>query len=346
MQTRSQRDNLLNLILQNYCYMSVYTTVSRRELELFLHNYQVGTLDTYQGIEAGIENTNYFVNTCNQSAKTQFVLTLFEKHSFAEMPFFLNLMAHLKKQQIPSAAPIASSCGKLLLELNKKPAALVERLAGSDVAAPNNKQIAAIASAMAKMHMATLNYRPQRANCRDLDWQQAAFLKLKNKLSAKDGKLIDQELEFQSQVLRHKLPQGAIHADLFCDNALFVGDKLSGIIDFYFACTDAFLYDVAVAINDWCKSETKPHQAKMDKVAVFLQAYAKHRALTTLEKQYFSAMLRAAALRFWLSRLIDFHFPRQGEITHTKDPNHFKLVLTHRIENADKYSELLTNGEN
>lgn len=321
--------------------MSVYTSVSREELAEFLTQYDVGALTHYEGISAGIENTNYFVDTEYNGQTKRFVLTLFETYSKEEMPFFLNLMAHVTRSGVPSASPIASVSGDLLLSLNGKPAALVERLNGHDITRPNEVQIASVASAMAKMHTANLDYPEQRPNCRGLAWQQQALLRLIPKISKEDAELIDSEITHQLSVSRETLPSGAIHADLFHDNALFKDDTLAGIIDFYFACTDAFLYDVAVTLNDWCKVSDKNGQLDEQKTRAYLDAYESVRPFTTEERNQLSNMLRAAALRFWLSRLFDFYFPRAGEMTHTKDPDEFKRMLNDRIERASHYQTLI-----
>lgn len=321
--------------------MSVYTSVTAHELSAFLTQYDVGELHHFEGISAGIENTNYFVDTECNGERLRFVLTLFETYSKEEMPFFLNLMAHVTRSGVPSASPVASISGELLLSLNGKPAALVERLNGHDITQPNEAQIASVGSAMAKMHRANQNYPEHRPNCRGLAWQQQALLRLIPKLSQDDAQLIDTEIKHQLSIDRAALPSGAIHADLFHDNALYNGDELVGIIDFYFACTDAFTYDMAVTINDWCKISTDNGAADESKLRVYLNAYQQQRALTETEKATFVDMLRAAALRFWLSRLFDYHFPRAGEMTHTKDPDEFKRILTDRIERSSYYLSLI-----
>lgn len=319
--------------------MSVYTTVSDAELREFLTQYDVGELEHFEGISAGIENTNYFVDTQKQGKQQRFVLTLFETYSAEEMPFFLGLMKHVADAHVPSAHPIQSNSGELLLKLNGKPAALVERLNGAGVSEPNVEQIKAIGKAMAQLHLAGQSYEPQRANCRAMDWWQAAQQSLTDKINAEDATLIADEINYQQTINRDALPKGVIHADLFHDNALFNGDELAGIIDFYFACNDVFLYDIAVTLNDWCNESDGSLNA--DKAKAYLNAYQSVRKLTTGEKQNFTALLRAGALRFWLSRLIDMHFPREGEMTHTKDPNQFKQILQQRIVNSTALQHLV-----
>lgn len=311
--------------------MSVYTSVSEAELQQFLSHYNVGDLITYAGISAGIENTNYFVDTQKGGARQRFVLTIFETYDAQEMPFFLGLMKHVADAGVPSAHPVASLDGELLLELKGKPAALVERLNGADIQQPNGAQLEEIGRAMANMHIAGQSYTQQRANCRSISWWESASQRLQGKLSDADIKLISTEIDYQKSIDRSTLPAGIIHADLFHDNALFDGDQLAGIIDFYFACNDVFLYDIAVTLNDWCSADEG--HLNMMKAEVYLAAYQQVRKLTSTETAAFSAMLRAGALRFWLSRLIDWHFPREGEMTHRKDPDPFKQILQHRIAN-------------
>lgn len=319
--------------------MSVYTSVSEVELKQFLSQYDVGELASYEGISAGIENTNYFVDTQKNGALQRFVLTIFETYSAQEMPFFLGLMKHVADANVPSAHPIASLDGELLLKLKGKPAALVERLNGGDIKQPNPAQLAEIGRAMAKMHLAGQSYTEQRPNCRSIDWWEDALQRLQDKLPAGESQLISSEIDYQKAIDRSALPAGIIHADLFHDNALFNGDQLAGIIDFYFACNDVFLYDIAVTLNDWCSTDTGALDS--DKAQAYLAAYQNVRKLSDEEQVAFCAMLRAGALRFWLSRLIDWHFPREGEMTHSKDPSQFKDILQQRIADEAELQQLV-----
>lgn len=301
--------------------MSVYTTISEEALKTFLSHYDVGELKQFEGILAGIENTNYFVDT----TKGRFVLTIFEQLVWDELPYFLDIMAFLAEHEVPSAHPIADRQGDYLRRLQEKPAALVERLEGGGVDHPNQTQCAEIGTALGRMHAMAHNFEGQRENPRGLNWCQTSSSQLKEKLSAEDQALLADELTTQHALARSTLPQGVIHADLFRDNALFIDDHLTGIIDFYYACNDALLYDVAVTCNDWCTeatggiNETRYH--------ALLNHYQQQRPLSETEQKAWPIMLRAAALRFWLSRLLDLHFPRPGEMTQTKDPETFKAIL-------------------
>lgn len=315
--------------------MSVYTSVSRQELQKFLEHYSLGELSHFQGISEGIENTNYFVTTSNG----EFVLTLFEALEATELPYFLKLMAFLAEHNIPSAHPIADDNGTYLRQLNGRPAALVQRLKGVSVKAPTVQQCFAIGEFIGRMHTVGKQFRLYRENDRGPSWWRQTAAKVLPKLTSDDASLLTEELTYQSKFRHHKLSRGVIHADLFRDNALFVGDQLTGVIDFYYACNDALIYDLAVTVNDWCNVENGDFYT--DRARAMLHAYTEQfRPIAPEEQDAWPVMLRAGALRFWLSRLHDMYFPRQGEITHIKDPDVFKLILRHRIEHAAELQDL------
>lgn len=307
--------------------MSVYTVINQEELEQFLGNYDQGALTDFEGISSGIENTNYFVNT----DRGHFVLTLFEHHTADELPFFLDLTAFLSEHNIPCAHPVADNQGNYLRELKNKPAALVRRLPGKSLETPEPVHCQAVGSVLAKMHIAGQQFVQQRVNGRGPKWWNETARAVESKLDAEESDTLKKELDYQNQCQTSDLPRGIIHADLFRDNVLFEGDQLSGLIDFYYACTDILIYDVAVTINDWCARENGSLDAS--RLDPFMQAYQKVRPFVESEKAAWPAMLRAAALRFWLSRLYDLHFPREGEITHTKDPLAFKRILAYHQQN-------------
>jgi len=310
--------------------MSVYTVVDEPQLIEFLKDYEVGSLKSFEGISAGIENTNYFVDTSLNGETKRFVLTIFEHHSFEELPYFLDIMAFMAEHQIPTAHPIQTLSNGYLKELYGKPAALVERLTGSGVEDPSEIQCGVMGEQLARFHQAGAGFESKRTNDRDLQWMQATFKQIEAFLPDDEKQMITQELAFQSTIDWAHLPQGVIHADLFCDNALFDGDQLSGIIDLYYACNSTLLYDLAVMVNDWCRLHSEqPLEIHFDqaKVEAMVSAYQKQRPLTDAEQKAWPAALRLAALRFFLSRLKDLHIPREGEMTQIKDPKVFKRVL-------------------
>lgn len=304
--------------------MSVYTTIERDELEAFLQNYPLGKLIAYEGISAGIENTNYFVDT----EKGRFVLTIFESLSKDELPYFLDLTAHLAEHEVPSAHPKADNDGHYLRELKNKPAALVQRLLGGNVEQPSVIQCAAMGKALGHLHVVGQSFTGNRENERGPHWWHETATAVMPHLSADEQTLLNNELHFQRQHEHDNLPRGVIHADLFRDNALFDNDELTGLIDFYYACNDVLLYDVAVTVNDWCSNpDGSLDKARLD---ALVSAYQQERPFTDAEQQSWRVMLRAGALRFWLSRLKDKHFPREGEITTVHDPDVFKRILIDR----------------
>jgi len=306
--------------------MSVYTPVTRTQLENFLRTYSCGELVSFQGISAGIENTNYFVTTRDG----EYVLTLFEALTKSELPYFLNLMAYLAEHDVKSAHPVADQNGVYLRELESKPAALVQRLTGRSVELPEAEHCFQVGAALAKIHVLSAGFSSHRENERGADWWVEMQAKLSPYLDEQNMVLFKDELESQLQHRYESLPRGVIHADLFRDNVLFDGQNLSGMIDFYYACTGAFLYDVAVTVNDWC---SMPDGALDEiRLTAMLGGYQTQRSFSDIEGEAWPMMLRAAGLRFWLSRLHDLHFQRDGEMTHTKDPDVFKRIICHRRE--------------
>ncbi|MBV1951590.1 MAG: homoserine kinase [Cycloclasticus sp.] len=312
--------------------MSVYTVVEHAQLVHHLKRYQLGELVAYQGISSGIENTNYFVTTTHG----EYVLTLFEELKAEELPYFLTVMAFACNSGVPSAQPILNRQGSYLSNLNGKPAAFVEKLPGSDVSVPNPTQCAVIGQSMAQLHLASLSLDLYRENSRGDTWRQQAGELLIPLVDSDSATLINDELAFQAQYASLDIPKSVIHADLFKDNALFQGDELSGIIDFYYACNDYFLYDIAVSVNDWCVNE----DGLLDpaRFNAFMHAYQAVRPLSAQEIKHWPMVIRAAALRFWLSRLRDVHFPKEGQMTHLKDPDAMKRILLARRNQPDNYS--------
>ena len=301
--------------------MSVYTSVTEAELSAWLKQYSVGELKSLEPIKAGIENTNYFVTT----AQGAYVLTLFERLPATELPFYLDLMAHLARHGIPSPAPIADLADHYLQTLKGKPAALVTRLPGRSIERPADAECAELGALLARMHLAGRSYPAYLENPRGPKWWRLAANDLKPHIGKEESALIESELAFQARHRFPDLPRGPVHADLFRDNALFQKGRISGVIDFYFAGVDCLLYDVAVCANDWCLDEKFGlEKARTD---ALMAAYDAVRPLTSGEREAWPVMLRAAALRFWLSRLHDYHLPRPGMLVHKHDPGHFRRIL-------------------
>ena len=308
--------------------MAVFTTVSEADLTAWLADYSLGQLLELQGIASGIENTNYFVTTSNG----RFVLTLFEKLSADELPFYLNLMAHLARHGIPCPNPMANRNNQFLGTLKGKPACIVSRLSGKSTITPNLAQCAAIGAMLGQMHIAGQSFSQIMPNPRGAAWRASTAPQVRTFLDTAQTALLDSEVALHSRQNPVSLPQGVIHADLFRDNVLLNEDRVGGLIDFYFACTDALLYDVAITVNDWCMDSN----CKLDeqRAQALLHAYHAVRPLLDGERDAWPLMLRLAALRFWLSRLYDLHLPRDGELINAHDPRHFERVLQNHIESA------------
>jgi homoserine kinase type II len=305
--------------------VSVYTAVSEAELGNWLRSYSVGELKACEPIKSGIENTNYFVTT----TQGRYVLTLFERLPADELPFYLNLMAHLARHGIPCPAPIADLADQYLGSLNGKPAALVTRLPGRSLEDPGVAHCEELGALLGRMHLAGRSYSAYLENPRGPKWWRFAAREVRGFLEKSHLELLEEELSYQAEQRFPDLPRGPVHADLFRDNALFEGARLCGVIDFYFAGVDCLLYDLAVCANDWClESNCNLDPARTQ---ALLAAYHGVRPLTELERAAWRAMLRAAALRFWLSRLHDFHLPRAGMLVHAHDPEQFRRILQARV---------------
>ncbi len=301
--------------------MAVFTRVLRDELQTWLTDYSVGTLIDFHGIESGIENTNYFVTT----SEGEFVLTLFEILKPLELPFYLNFMAHLANHGIACPRPIANLQNQYLGEIKDKPASLVSRLEGTSVLKPTATHCAKVGKLLANMHLAGKSYPLVMENPRGPTWRKQAAAKVWGFLSDDERELLRSELEYQAQLDLSALPRGVVHADLFRDNVLFRGSDIGGVIDFYFAGVDTWQFDLAVTVNDWCLAS--PGELDSERLLAMLEAYSRLCPITDDEKSLWPAMLRAAALRFWLSRLCDFYLPRSAEIIKPHDPGHFQEIL-------------------
>ena len=309
--------------------MAVYTDVSFDEATTFIDTLDVGKLQSIKACAGGIENTNYFVNTDNG----QYVLTLFERLTFAQLPFYLRLMKHLAERGIPVPDPAPDPSGKILHSLHGKPAAVVNKLRGSSQLQPTPVHCTQVATMLARMHLAGQDFHLQQPNLRGLAWWNDTLPAVLPYITPEQRSLLLGELAYQNHVAESSsykaLPTGVVHADLFRDNVMFDGDELTGFFDFYFAGSDTFLFDISVCLNDWCiHLPTGQHDAA--RAEAFLAAYQAVRPLTAPERTLLPAMLRAGALRFWLSRLWDFYLPRAASLLQAHDPAHFERVLRQR----------------
>lgn len=308
--------------------MSVFTTLTLQEVQALLQDFPIGEIKELKGIAAGITNTNYFVMT----EQAKYVLTIFEANDFDELPYFVDLMTHLAEHDIPCPAPIKDKHGVDLRLIKDKPALLISCLSGGTVENPDAEQCAQAGRVLAKMHLAGGAFDRASINQRDTAWLMKTADQVMDKLSADDQSILSQALIFQDELDLRALPRGVIHGDLFRDNVLFDGTQLGGFIDFYYACNDVLAYDVAITVNDWCLTDNGDFDEL--RLNAFMQAYTEVRPFNDAEKQAWQGLLCIAALRFWLSRLYDFHYPAEGEITHAKDPNHFKNILLKRATPA------------
>lgn len=309
--------------------MSVFTTVTLVQLAEYLQTYNLATLKSFTGITSGITNTNYLIATSAE----RYVLTLFEHHHQDELSYFVNLMHTYRAAGLPCPTPIADRHGQCVQVLNNKPALLVSFLAGQDVMETQVSQCRALGLVLARMHLQSQVFERQhgvRNNQRGHAWCMLTAQQLKPYLPAVQQQLLDRALEGLQSLPMASLPQGVIHGDLFRDNVLFEGDEITGIIDIYYACHDALAFDLAIIVNDWCL-ERNGH-INTHKLAALLNAYQSLRPLTIAEHGAWNGLLQLAALRFWLSRLLDKIFPPDGELTYSKDPEHFYRICTLRLE--------------
>jgi homoserine kinase type II len=312
--------------------MAVFTSVSVDELQPWIRQFHLGRVQQLQGISSGIENTNYFVDT----DQGQYVLTLFEKLSADELPFYLGLMGHLAKAGLPCPLPAMNNEGALFSNLKGKPASVVSRLAGKSVMQPGEVHCSAMGAMTARLHLAAVDYPSSQDNPRGPKWWVRVAPQVMPFLPADEQAMLKDELEVQFSHRLEPLPRGVVHADLFRDNILFDGEKIGGVIDFYFAGADAWLFDLAVVANDWCINSEGTLDAQ--RLMALMSAYQSVRALSDSERQAWPIVLRAASLRFWLSRLFDLHLPRPGELIHPHDPTRFRDILHYHRQTSKAWT--------
>ena len=315
--------------------MAVFTPVTQEQAALLISQLGLGELTELRGIEGGIENTNYFATT----DLGDYVLTLFERLTHEQLPFYLYLMKHLAEKGIPVPNPAANRDGDILHTLCDKPAAVVNRLLGKSQLVPEAVHCTAVGAMLAHMHLAGEDYNRSQPNLRGLAWWNDTVPVVLPYLEEDQARLLQSELAFQNHIAQgaayQALPKGPVHADLFRDNVMFEGEKLTGFFDFYFAGNDTWLFDLSVCMNDWCIDLNSGEHAP-ERASAMLKAYQELRPLRSAERQLLPAMLRAGAFRFWISRLWDFHLPREASMLKPHDPTHFERVLRARLTSPFK----------
>ena len=319
--------------------MAVYTSLSSAQVSAYIDPFNLGDLVELKGISGGIENTNYFVTTQVKGQPEQgFVLTLFEDLGYEEMPYFVDLTEHLVAHNVTVPAPLRDAQGIALSLLEDKPALLFPRFAGDHLARfeIGVNECAIMGRELAKLHLAGQSFDTQRQSHRGQSWWNELGPRAAQCIAGEEATMLMMAIGQYDAMQRQQpdLPTGVIHGDLFHDNALFNHGQLSATIDLYNASNDYLLFDVAITVNDWCiaaDGSIAPHLYN-----AFLHAYARTRAFTPIEQRYWNAMLVAAAMRFWLSRLETYHsldnHHREEGVTVLKDPDVFRDILSHRMQ--------------
>jgi homoserine kinase type II len=315
--------------------MSVFTPVTPAQARALLEHYTLGDLESLEGIAQGVENTNYFLDTTTG----RYVLTLFEHIPLADLPFYVGLMDHLATHEVTCPAPMHRDDGAMISHLNGKPAVIVSRLPGAPRARPDEPTCHTAGRLLGAIHVGGVEYDAALENWRGRAWREAFAQKAAPHLSADVNALIDSENRYQAMHDDSVLPQGVIHGDYFHDNVLWDEDGEPGVIDFYFACDDALLYDVAIAVNDWCVNP----DATLDhaRARAFIHGYDSLRPLEDSEEELWPVMLRRAALRTWLGRLGYNLFPRDSHMTIPKDHEFSRRLLQHHVEHAHDLRDTL-----
>jgi len=322
--------------------MAVFTAVTDQELAQWLRDYDLGDVVEFRGIQSGIENSNFFLTT----TRGEYVLTIFEKLTAEQLPFYLDLMRHLASHRVPVPDPMPRKDGALFGLLHGKPAAIVSKLEGKPELAPGVEHCAEVGQMLARLHLAGRDYRGDQPNLRSLSWWEETVPTVLPFLDDAQRTLLTSELDHQRAFFGSAdyaaLPGGPCHCDLFRDNAMFAHShpapghevRLGGFFDFYFAGCDKWLFDVAVTVNDWCVdlATGKLDTARAD---ALLRAYQTVRPFTPEETRHWMDMLRAGAYRFWVSRLYDFHLPRSAELLKPHDPGHFERILRERLASSE-----------
>lgn len=322
--------------------MSVFTPVTVDEARVFILPYGIGDIIDFQNIAAGVENSNFFVTT----TRGRYVLTIFEKIPRQDLDFYMGLMAHLHESGVPCAAPLAIKTGEVIRTLKDKPAVLVTRLSGGDIAHPTPTDCHAVGIALARMHQAAAHFCLKMPNWRGLSWWRSYANDLAPLLLPRERTLLETELAFHAGFDNLNLPRGVIHGDLFRDNILWdehLDSHIPQMIDFYFACQEQLLLDVAITANDWCVDFSAYPEANFNEgnAVALLKGYASVRSFTADEREAWPQVLQAAAMRSWLGRLGYHYFPRDSEITHPKDHLFSERLLNFHIEHPHENRALM-----
>jgi homoserine kinase type II len=318
--------------------MAVFTAVNESQLADWMRHYDLGDVVEFRGISSGIENSNFFLTT----TRGEYVLTIFEKLTAEQLPFYLDLMRHLAAHRVPVPDPMPREDGALFGMLLGKPTAIVTKLEGAPELSPGVEHCIEVGQMLARMHLAGRDYTGYQPNLRSLPWWQETVPTILPFLEGAQRGLLASELAYQEAFFASAdyaaLPEGPCHADLFRDNAMFAHAapdtghevRLGGFFDFYFAGCDKWLFDVAVTVNDWCV-DLATGKLDDERTEAMLRAYQTVRPFTAEENRHWGDMLRAGAYRFWVSRLYDFHLPRAAELLKPHDPGHFERILRERL---------------
>ena len=308
--------------------MSVYTNLSTKDVSLLLSKYSIGTLKSFQGISDGITNTNYFLNT----SKGKYIITIFEDITEIKVKKYLKLMNFFSNHNMCCPEIMFTKSGSILSTVKSKPCSIMEKLSGKTINTTNVSLCKSIGTIIGNFHTAGSKYSSKISNSRDIKWVERNIAKIKNHISKEQLDILNYSSKIFRKIFEMKLPNGMIHSDLFRDNVLARGDKVTGIIDYYYSFNGPLIYELAVIINDWCVN--KDGAINLVKYNSFLNSYNLERELTTVEKKQINNAMIAAGLRFYLSRLVDMIFPKVGEITHIKDPSVFETIVKKRINLA------------
>ena len=315
--------------------MSVFTPVAEHEARALLERYTLGELERLEGIAQGVENTNYFLTTTTG----EYVLTLFEHIPRADVPFYVGLMDHLAHRDVIAPLPMRMDDGSMIADLKGKPTVIITKLPGAPRARPSEDDCRDAGHILAALHVGAVDYDVSLENPRGVAWRDRFARSVAPKLGQSENALIASEIAYQDLTDDSVLPQGIIHGDYFHDNVLWDDEGRGGVIDFYFACDDVLLYDVAIGVNDWCV--TPDARIDPERARAFIHGYESRRPLEDFERALWPAMLRRAALRTWLGRLGYNYFPRDSQMTIPKDHEFSRRLLEHHIAHAQELEDTL-----